>query len=284
MLEVSNLTYRYPKAQQPALENASLSLAPGQIGVVVGAKGSGKSTLVRLVAGLLSGFQGQIRFQAGALNPTDLDFYRYLGVVLEDSGLFGRLSLLENLQYFQGFYPTPGLNLLALLGRLGLAKEANSPAHQLSPGMTRLAAVARALVHDPLLLLLDDPGLHLDQEQTGLLFELLSQERSQGKTILLTSHKLEEAKALADRVGFLDAGRQKAWESPESLMNRLGQRQLEVKVLDQDQVVARQFPLEGLGQNEAFLALLDHPRLVSVHSAEADLAQVFQKTTGKELP
>ena len=284
MLELSNLTYRYPKAQEPAISGASLTLAPGQVGVVVGTKGSGKSTLVRLVAGLLKGFGGQIHFQGAPQNPTAPDFYRHLGVVLEDSGLFGRLSLLENLQYFQGFYPSPGLDPLALLGQLGLAKEANSPAHQLSPGQTRLASVARALVHDPALLVLDNPCLHLDPEQIELLLAALLRERAQGKAILLTSHKLTEAKALADRVGFLDAGRLKVWESPELLMNRHGQRQVEVKVWEGEQVVGRSFPLEALGQNQEFLALLGHPRLVSLHSAEADLSQVFLKLTGKELP
>ncbi len=194
-----------------------MSILPGQCVAIIGANGSGKSTLLRCLAGLLRPDAGQVRWfgvPAGSVRLRDR-----VGFVGHERGLYCQLTVCENLRLAARMYglPAPADRAERLAAEVGLAAHAHRPVAQLSQGMRQRAALARALVHDPVLMLLDEPFAGLDAEGTAWLAGRLGELRQRGCTVCFSTHELERARQLADRVLALVAGRLQPATSPRAL-------------------------------------------------------------------
>ncbi len=194
---------------KPVLRGVQLTLPVGQRLVVLGTNGAGKTTLLRILAGLT-------KPDAGTVSVFDLDCkddaqqIRYLvGLVAHQPYLYEELTPLENLLFFARMYNVTHAQERAydLLCRVGVAKRAHDRVQALSRGLVQRVAWARALLHSPRLLLLDEPDTGLDQEGTVLIDSLLAEHSQQGGSILFTTHQLERALQLADSVIVLGHGR-----------------------------------------------------------------------------
>jgi heme exporter protein A len=191
------------------LHGLDLSLKPGEALAVIGPNGAGKTTLLRLLAGLMRPSSGEVRILGQPLGQDRDSARRVLGVLLHQSLLYDDLTLLENLTFAARLYALdqPGAVAAAALEAAGLADRAGELPRRLSRGLLQRAAIARALLHSPRLLLLDEPFTGLDATAAARLRSDLQARLIQGHAMVIVTHHLAEVWDLASRVAVLVAGR-----------------------------------------------------------------------------
>lgn len=189
-----------------ALDQVSAEL-PGGITGIFGPNGSGKSTLLRVIAGLIRPSRGAVAVNGTAVSIRDETFRQRVGYAGHESGLYGRLTLAENLRLFATMYGTSTEAADAVISTLQLDELAARPVRELSAGSKRRAAVARALVHDPDLLLLDEPYANVDDDAADAISASIMQWNADGKIALVATHGAKKVKAYADGGLVLQRGR-----------------------------------------------------------------------------
>jgi fluoroquinolone transport system ATP-binding protein len=283
MIEVRDLRFRYDGARQPAVDGLTFSVPDAEIFGFLGPSGAGKSTTQKILIGLLEGFEGDARVAGQDLRQRGPDFYERIGVSFEQPTVYLKLSALENLSNFASFYSVPTEDPLALLERVGLAAEAHMRVSQFSKGMKVRLGFARALLNRPKLLFLDEPTAGLDPVNAGVVKELVREARAGGATVFLTTHDMNAADQLCDRVAFLVEGGIRHIDSPRSLKQQYGAAQVRVEFAAEDGLAAREFPLAGLAENGQFQETLRKERVETIHTQETTLEQVFIQVTGRSL-
>ncbi len=220
MLEICNLTKRY--GDRLALDHLSLRLQPGEVYGLLGPNGAGKTTTINVICNLLKPDEGEV-YIAGQLASQRTK--RLVGVAPQENLLYRTLTCAENLDFFAKVY---GLSraerrhrVEVCLDLVNLSDRARSPVETLSGGMQRRVSVAVALVHNPKLVILDEPTTGLDIEARYELWDLIRTLQSQGTTVLLTTHLLEEAERLCQRIGVIRQGRLLAEGSLAELKSRV---------------------------------------------------------------
>jgi polar amino acid transport system ATP-binding protein len=227
VLRASGVRKQYSKAGRPVLDGLDLDLAQGQCVALIGGSGSGKSTLLRCLALLETVDDGTILFEGqDVCDPrTDAAAVRgRMGVVFQAYNLFPHLTVLDNLtlapiRVQKKSKKDAREQAFAMLERVGLADKARAKPGALSGGQQQRAAIARALVTNPRLLLLDEVTAALDPELTGEVLDLLRQIRADGTTMLLATHELGFASNAADQICFLDKGKVLEQGSPSELFD-----------------------------------------------------------------
>jgi putative spermidine/putrescine transport system ATP-binding protein len=222
-LQFENVSFTYPAAQH-GIEDVTLSVAPGELLAVMGRSGSGKSTILRLTAGLLSGYEGKICIDGNNVARVPV-WRREVGMVFQQYALFPHLSVVDNVAYglrMRGISATQRkTRALAMLQRVGLTEHANRGTTLLSGGQQQRVALARALAIEPKVLLLDEPLAALDAGiRQQLRDEIRSLQRACGATTLLVTHDQDEALSIADRVAVVDGGRVLQVDTPERLYSQ----------------------------------------------------------------
>jgi len=204
-----------------ALDGVSFEVAGGEFFGFLGPNGAGKTTALEIIEGIRKATSGEVRV-LGVDPRKDLDqVKRMIGVQLQAASYFSLLTITEILELFGSFYPKrrPARQLLETVG---LVDKAKAYIRQLSGGQQRRFSVAAALVNDPDVIFLDEPTTGLDPQMRHGLWELLQRlNQKEGKTIVLTTHYMEEAELLADRVAIIDHGKIKAIDTPRNLIGRL---------------------------------------------------------------
>jgi heme exporter protein A len=194
----------------PVLRKLDLTIARGEFVALLGPNGSGKSTLIRLLAGLSKPTSGSMRIGGWELPREAAAVRAQIGLVSHKPLLYENLTARENLNFFAGMYDLPRASwdtrISELLRRVGLAKRANDLVRTFSRGMQQRLSIARALLHNPHVLLLDEPYTGLDVDASAVLDDLLRAAHNDGHTILMSTHQLDRATELADRVIVLARG------------------------------------------------------------------------------
>ena len=213
----------------PALREVDLDVCAGSVLALLGRNGAGKTTLLRILAGLSTPSSGTVSFPAA--DSSDRIQHGRIGVVGHGAWIYDELTAAENLRFFGGLYGVsePGQVVAEWLARVGLERFANSRAGEFSRGMRQRLTIARAFLHEPDILLLDEPWTALDDRATQLLSALLDQARREGRAAVICSHQLREAFDVADQVALLHRGRlafrgeidASLRERPQSLYERL---------------------------------------------------------------
>ncbi|MBD2212804.1 ABC transporter ATP-binding protein [Nostoc linckia FACHB-104] len=205
MLTIKNLNKSYGKTQ--VLQNLNLHIEPGEVYGLIGANGAGKTTTINIICNLLNADSGDISINQ---QPISAATKRIIGVAPQENLLYKSLSCEENLKFFGDIY---GLNretrqkrIRETLLSVNLLDKAKHPVETLSGGMQRRLNIAVALVHQPQLVILDEPTTGLDIEARYEVWELIRQLKNQGITVLLTTHLLDEAERLCQRIGILKNG------------------------------------------------------------------------------
>ena len=226
-VEVRDLIKVYPRpggGSLRALDGITFEVRAGEFFGFLGPNGAGKTTALEIIEGLRKPTSGEVRVLG--VNPRrELDkVKRLIGVQLQAASYFSLLTITEILQLFGSFYPTRR-RPADLLKIVGLQDKASAYVRQLSGGQQRRFSVAAALVNDPEVVFLDEPTTGLDPQMRHSLWELMQRlNREDGKTIVLTTHYMEEAELLADRVAIIDHGRISAIDTPRNLIAGLDGR------------------------------------------------------------
>ena len=217
-LEVRDLVKRY--GDFTALKGISFSVQQGEIFGLLGPNGAGKTSAIEIIEGLREPTGGEVTVLGRRLSANPRAVKRLIGAQLQDADFFEHLTLLEQLDYLAACYDTR-CDARALLALVSLADRPRMRVQQLSGGQQQRFAIAAALVNDPPLVLLDEPSTGLDPAARLELWALIRRLRDEGRTILLSTHYMEEAEELCDRVAIMDHGEVKALDAPARLIRAL---------------------------------------------------------------
>ncbi len=222
---------RAPKSMFTAVNGVDLEIRRGEIFGLLGPNGAGKSTTIRMLCTLLEPTSGTARVNGFDVVTQANQVRRNLGTVLAgERSIYWKLSGRENLQYFAALYHIPPTvakkRVEELIERMEIKDRANELVEKYSTGMRQRIAIAKALLARPPILLLDEPTLGLDPQAARNLRELIAQLKQEGHTILLTTHYMEEADQLSDRIGIIDTGKVIALDTPEGLKRRIDQKEV----------------------------------------------------------
>jgi ABC-2 type transport system ATP-binding protein len=219
-VSVRDLVKRYGRVT--AVNGLSFQIKRGEIFGLLGPNGAGKTTTLEILEGIRRADTGDVRIDGLDIRRKRRAVQARIGVQLQTTTLFDELSVRETLALFGSFYYPRALPPDALLAEVALADKARAKPEELSGGQRQRLALALALVNDPALVFLDEPTTGLDPQSRRLLWETILRLRERGKTILLTTHFMEEAQTLCDRIAILDAGRIIAEDTPAGLIGLLG--------------------------------------------------------------
>jgi ABC-2 type transport system ATP-binding protein len=246
MLVVEHLTKRF--GDRVAVEDLSFEVAAGEVFGFLGPNGAGKTTTVRMLATLITPTAGSARVVGIPLEPAnDIEIRRRIAVMPENPGLYLRLTVAENLEFFAGLYSLHGAEerIRQALQAVNLGARANDPCGSLSKGLRQRVALARALLSEPAILFLDEPTSGLDPVASREVHELIDGLRNRGVTVFLTTHRLEEAERLCDRVAILNTSLRTIGR-PDELRDRLFTKALVVRTAAPLHDAARVFAVDGV--------------------------------------
>ncbi len=283
MIRVNDLTYVYTKASGPAVSGLNFAIENGEIFGFLGPSGAGKSTTQKILIGLLKDYQGSVSIFDKNLAAWNSDYYEQIGVSFEFPNHYLKLTAIENLTYFSSLYKGKAHSPQELLDLVGLNSDGKMLVSQYSKGMKTRLGVARALLHDPDLLFMDEPTAGLDPLNSRRVRDLIKMQKEDGKTIFLTTHDMVTADELCDRVAFIVDGEIKLIGAPRELKLQHGEPKVRVEYEDSEKSKRQDFPLTDLGVNSEFLKLLKDQNIQTIHTLEATLEDVFIQVTGRTL-
>lgn len=223
VLQTRLLTKRYGSTL--AVDRLSLEITRGEIFGFLGPNGAGKTTSINMMVGLIDPSEGDVLIEGQSIRARQGEVLRWVGVCPQENILWEKLTCLEQLEFVGANYGLSNQyarkNGSTLLGELGLASKANELAGRLSGGMKRRLNLALALVHDPQIVFLDEPEAGLDPQSRVWVRDMVRR-LAQRKTVVLTTHNMDEAERLADRVAIIDHGRLLVLDTPDRLKRGLG--------------------------------------------------------------
>jgi ABC-2 type transport system ATP-binding protein len=213
-----------------AVDGVTFEVAGGELFGLLGPNGAGKTTTMSMLSGLLAPDEGVITFDGVDLAAEPLRVKAQLGVVPQEPALYESLSARENLQFWGGLYGLRGADLTRAVDRVidwvGLKERAKDPIRQYSGGMKRRVNLALGLVHGPRAVLMDEPTVGIDPQARLNILEAVKRVAAEGTTVIYTTHYLEEAESLCDRIAIMDHGRILAEGTLEQLKDRVGGRDI----------------------------------------------------------
>lgn len=291
-----------------AVDRLGFRVERGEIFGLLGPNGSGKTTTLNMVLGLLAPTAGEIEVLGEPMPKGQRAIRRRLGTVPQETALYGELSAEANLRFHADLFDVPRVGLEAriteVLELVQLEERRKSPAGTFSGGMKRRLALARALLHGPDLLFLDEPTLGVDVQSRRALWDHVLALKDRGKTVLLTTNYLEEANTLCDRLAIIDRGRLIALDTPAELRQRFGDTVIEMSLERHasPDLLQRLRRIEGVAEavqpNGVLRVSVEGGRAVagrvvtlvaaetglrSISQREPSLEEVFLSLTGTEL-
>ena len=305
LLQVENVWKMY--GQTRALSGITFVVEAGEVFGLLGANGAGKTTLMSILAGLINPDCGRLIVEGKLIRPKDRDWRPFVGIGTQDLSIYPELSARENLLFFGKLYGLRGADLNSRVDRVlkfvALLDRKNQRVNTFSGGMKRRLNLAVAIVHDPKLLLLDEPTTGVDPQSRNHIFEQVKELNRNGLTVIYTSHYMEEVQTLCNRIAILDHGQMKACstlpkllslldatakiavdEPPLGFANRLSQLPGVSKVSQANgrfEISAN--PLGPVVAEVAKLCAAMNVNLTEVTAAEPNLERVFLHLTGRGL-
>src|SRR3954453_19172792 len=219
-IEVERLVKEYRGKDGPplrAVDGVSFTVAPGEFFGILGPNGAGKTTTLEVVEGIRKPDAGSVQVLGVNSWPRDPRLLQRIGVQLQATSFFDKLTAAEQVEAFGSLYGVPARRAREMLDVVGLADKATTREDKLSGGQRQRLSIACALVHDPEVVFLDEPTAALDPQARRNLWDLLRDIQARGATVVYTTHYLDEAEILCDRVAIMDAGRVLALDTPAAL-------------------------------------------------------------------
>lgn len=283
MIEISHITKIYPHAEVKALDDVSLCIPSGEFFGLLGPNGAGKTTLISILSTLLMPTAGEIRIDGELLTRQRGDIKKKLAITTQHNSLRNDMTLDQIMELQGRLYDMPKERIRhrsnELMAFCGLEEHRNKTVRKLSGGMKRKLMICRALLTDPKILILDEPTIGLDPASRRQIWDLLRTLNRQGLTVLLTTHYIEEAQYLCQRIAMIERGRVTRLDKPEVLIQELGT--FAVDEFDGDHTRSVFFP-----DNEAALAyaagLKNNYTLRATTLEDVFLSEVGRELEGKE--
>lgn len=278
IIKTDLVSKRFKETQ--ALTDLTFQVEEGEIFGFLGPSGAGKTTAIKILTSQLLPTSGKVEVFGRNFNGSKKDIYKKIGVLTDNSSMYDKLSVWDNLMLFADIYGLHRNNVIDILEVVSLSDQAKVEAGKLSKGMKQRLLLARAILHKPKLLFLDEPTSSLDPGISQEIHKLLKRLNAEGTTIFLTTHNMEEADKLCHRVAFLNEGRIVELGNP---------RDIKLKYITDDiQIIFREnhknILIKNSGENGNLVKRwMEEGQLLSIHSQEPSLEKVFLMLTGREL-
>jgi len=279
MIRINSISRSFGKLL--AVDRFTVTIGAGEIFGLLGPNGAGKSTIISMMSGQLLPSGGELLINGSS--PVDRAVKRVIGVSPQSLAMYEELTAIGNLEFFGSLYGIKGKELNTrcreVLEFVGLGDRAKSRVEHFSGGMKRRLNLAITLVHDPQILLLDEPTVGVDPQSRNKLFDNVLALKAAGKTILYTTHYMEEAEKLCDRIGVLDKGRLLALGTVDELIREHGGESQVSYTTPAGHITTRCLnPVDEIRQ-----ALREHPELSDLGLVRPNLEQVFLNLTGRQM-
>lgn len=283
MINIRNLDFTYQKSKKHAIKNISFDIEKGEIFGFLGPSGAGKTTTQRLIIGLIRGYQGDIRILGKERRQWKKDFFENIGVAFDFPNLYLKLTAKENLELIGSYYKNEKTHIDELLDEVGLLKDKNVKIEDYSKGMKMRLNFVRSIMHDPEILFFDEPTSGLDPVNAKIIKDKILLLKKQNKTVFLTTHNMTVAEQLCDHVAFINEGEISAIDTPKNLMIENGKSFVDISYQINGNLQNSVFPLADIGNNEMFIDIMKNHQILTMHTQEATLEDVFIKYTGRNL-
>ncbi|WP_153730975.1 ABC transporter ATP-binding protein [Sporosarcina obsidiansis] len=278
VIEVKGLAKVF--GNQKAIESVDFFVKKGEIFGFLGPSGSGKTTTIKILTGQITPTSGKAKIFGESVSQLKKSEFRHrFGVLTDNSGLYGRLSIYDNLKLYCDLYEVPYSKIDEVLEAVNLKKEKTKRVSTLSKGMAQRVTLARALIHEPELLFLDEPTSALDPTNSLHIHEGLRALKAKGTTIFLTTHDMQEAELLCDRIAFLNKGSIQLLDTPDRLKKQYSDSTITVELVTEEKVV---LPVGTEGADRLFDYMKTN-QVVTIHSNEPTLGEIFVQVTGRKL-
>ena len=278
-IEIDNLVVKFGRFT--AVNGLSLTVNEGELFGFLGPNGAGKTTTIKILIGSLRPSEGNIRV-AGFQIPAEFERVKQqFGYVPDTENHVEEFTGRENLELFARLYDLPLSTVDESLARLELSEAADVVVSAYSKGMRRKLLIAREIMHRPKILYFDEPTANLDAHSTELVRELLRELASEGTTIFLTTHNMEEVEQICDRVAILCRGELVECDTPTNFVTRHAVRIVKAQFEQEGEVVRESLDLDLDDQRERLAEIIRNEMCVRVHSQEFDFKDVFLKITGQ---
>lgn len=278
MISVAGISKSF--GNKKVLDNVSFSVEDGEIFGLLGPSGAGKTTLIRVLTGQLTFESGDAMVMGKSVRSLKGKDKKKFGVMMDDFGLYDRLTCYQNLKVFADIYGVGKEAIMEVLTEVGLRDAANKPAADLSKGMKERLRLARAMLARPQVLFLDEPTSGLDPQTANEIHDMILKRKEQGCIVFLTTHNMTEAEKLCDHLVLLNEGHIVEYGSPKELCLRYDhQKRIEVQTKD------GRFRDYSFGADVAdeLADLMRSGNLLTIHSKEPTLETVFMELTGRKL-
>ena len=277
-IEIHNITQKLN--DRTVLDQVNLKIAKGEILGLLGPSGAGKTTLIRILTGQQRQTEGTALLLGQDTRKLEQSTYSDIGMVLDNTGLYERMSCYDNLKLFTRIYDIPRTQIEEVLEKVGLADAKKITAMKLSKGMRQRLIMARAILNEPRVLFLDEPTSGLDPSTAAGIHDLILEFKEMGTTVFLTTHNMEEATKLCDNVALLHEGTIVEYGRPQEICRKYNDRNKIEILLHNGEVL--------LVENDATaVPILDEyltrKMIAAIHSTEPDLEMVFRKLTGRSF-
>jgi len=278
VISIRNLQKKF--GEVTAIKQLTLEVYRGEVFGFLGPSGAGKTTTIKIITGQVIPSAGEVKVFDKNVSTNRSEVVQSIGVLSDNSGVYERLTVYDNLLLFADIHGVPKQSIAEVLDKVGLLADRGKQAKKLSKGMRQRLLLARAVLHKPKLLFLDEPTASLDPGTTLEVHRLLRELNSEGVTIFLTTHNMEEADKLCHRVAFLNEGQIVEMGNPESLKLKYANDNIKVALgADRKMETVRKDSDGGI----KIKRWLDEGQLVSIHSMEPNLEEIFLKLTGRTL-
>lgn len=264
-----------------AVQGVSFEVAPGEVLGFLGPNGAGKSTTIKVLSGQVPVQAGEVKILGQDRRGDREALQARINVAFEEKNLYDDMSGKENIEFFAELYGVRQVDTEGLLRRVGLVDRMRDRVDGYSKGMRQRLMVARCLVNSPDVLFLDEPTDGLDPVSAKSIRELIKAEAARGCAVMLTTHDMNEADQLSDRVAFIAHGKIVALDTPEHLKRAHGKRSVRIRYEDERE--------EHVALDDANAAAdevarrMKEPGVLSVHTEEASLEDIFVQLAGQEL-
>jgi len=278
MIGLNNVSKAF--ADMAVLKDISFRINDGEIFGLLGPSGAGKTSVIKIISGQIKSDSGSVHILGNVIDNVSSRIYEKFGVVLDQPGLYDRLSCYDNLLIFAEIYGIDKLEIGSVLERVGLSEARKRPVEKISKGMKQRLVLARAIMHRPQILLLDEPTGALDPGTAHQIHELILEQKANGMAVLLTTHNMVEASKLCDRIVLLHEGSVIEAGSPDDICRKYDhQHRIRILLKNGEQ-------RELINEPAAAPVLYDYlsqGKIESIHSSEPNLETVFMELTGRKL-
>ncbi len=280
-ISVDSISYAYGEIK--AVNGISFEVARGEILGFLGPNGAGKSTTIKMLVGQLVPQAGSIRILGMPVHGHSSEVNARIGVSFEEKNLYLQMTAEENLKFFASLFGIKRLDVRALLERVDLAGRGKDRVASYSKGMRQRLMIARALINDPDVLFLDEPTDGLDPVSSRAIRAIIEERARAGTAVLLTTHDMNEADRLSDRVAFINEGVFHAIDTPENLKLKHGTRSATVRIRVDGEIVEKRVPLDQESVGDGLKGAVNDGEVVTIHTEEATLEDIFVSMTGRGL-